>query len=178
MFTKALTSWFYAFWRCKNTKLLENTQIFLAEILENTQIFLAEILENTQIFYNIVVVLPTFWWHIADYLPRKSGSGVVAYVHLLIGQQVVAHLLRLIWQQPVAKLSKDDGTHTIGEVPAFWDFWNLTKTHTFCPGFYWCFEWGYDRQDYPLPHDHDQRFHRAGYLGGQQGSSFATSLWL
>ena len=64
-----------------------------------------EILENTQIFYNIVVVLPTFWWHIADYLPRKSGSGVVAYVHLLIGQQVVAHLLRLIWQQPVAKLS-------------------------------------------------------------------------
>ena len=31
----------------KNTKILENTQIFLAEILENTQIFLAEILENT-----------------------------------------------------------------------------------------------------------------------------------
>ena len=72
MFTKALTSWFYAFWRCKNTKLLENTQIFLAEILENTQIFLVEILENTQIFlveilentqifYNIVVVLPTFY---------------------------------------------------------------------------------------------------------------------
>ena len=80
---------------------------------------LPKILENTQIFYNIVVVLPTFRWHIADYLPRKSGSGVVAYVHLLIGQQVVAHLLRLIWQQPVAKLSKDDGTHTIGEVPAF-----------------------------------------------------------
>ena len=80
---------------------------------------LPKISENTQIFYNIVVVLPTFWWHIADYLPRKSGSGVVAYVHLLIGQQVVAHLLRLIWQQPVAKLSKDDGTHTIGEVPAF-----------------------------------------------------------
>lgn len=91
----------------------------LPKISENTQIFLVEILENTQIFYNIVVVLPTFWWHIADYLPRKSGSGVVAYVHLLIGQQVVAHLLRLIWQQPVAKLSKDDGTHTIGEVPAF-----------------------------------------------------------
>ena len=41
---------FYAFWRCKNTKILENTQIFLAKILENTQIFLAEILENTQIF--------------------------------------------------------------------------------------------------------------------------------
>lgn len=91
----------------------------LPKISENTQIFLTEILKNTQIFYNIVVVLPTFWWHIADYLPRKSGSGVVAYVHLLIGQQVVAHLLRLIWQQPVAKLSKDDGTHTIGEVPAF-----------------------------------------------------------
>ena len=49
-FTKSLTSWFYAFWRCKNTKILENTQIFLEEILENTQIFLAEILENTQIF--------------------------------------------------------------------------------------------------------------------------------
>ena len=45
---------------------------------------LPEILENTQIFNNIVVVLPTFWWHIADYLPRKSGSGVVAYVHLLM----------------------------------------------------------------------------------------------
>ena len=45
---------------------------------------LPKILENTQIFYNIVVVLPTFWWHIADYLPRKSGSGVVAYVHLLM----------------------------------------------------------------------------------------------
>ena len=58
-------------------KISENTQIFLAEISENTQIFLAEILENTQIFYNIVVVLPTLWWHIADYLPRKSGSGVV-----------------------------------------------------------------------------------------------------
>ena len=100
-------------------KISENTQIFLVEILKNTQIFLVEILENTQIFYNIAVVLPTFWWHIADYLPRKSGSGVVAYVHLLIGQQVVAHHLRLIWQQPVAKLSKDDGTHTIGEVPAF-----------------------------------------------------------
>ena len=49
----------------------------LPKISENTQIFLAEILENTQIFYNIVVVLPTFWWHIADYLPRKSGSGGV-----------------------------------------------------------------------------------------------------
>ena len=75
-----------------------------------------EILENTQIFYNIVVVLPTFWWHIADYLPRKSGSGVVAYVHLLIGQQVVAHLLRLIWQQPVAKLSKDDGQQPVVQI--------------------------------------------------------------
>ena len=69
--------------------LLEEVQLVsrfeaLPEILENTQIFLAEILENTQIFNNIVVVLPTFWWHIADYLPRKSGSGVVAYVHLLM----------------------------------------------------------------------------------------------
>ena len=45
----ALTSWFYAFWRCKNTKISENTQIFLVKILENTQIFLAKILENTQI---------------------------------------------------------------------------------------------------------------------------------
>ena len=34
----ALTSWFYAFWRCKNTKISENTQIFLVKILENTQI--------------------------------------------------------------------------------------------------------------------------------------------
>ena len=34
----ALTSWFYAFWRCKNTKNSENTQIFLVKILENTQI--------------------------------------------------------------------------------------------------------------------------------------------
>ena len=46
----ALTSWFYAFWRCKNTKISENTQIFLVKILENTQIFLVKILENTQIF--------------------------------------------------------------------------------------------------------------------------------
>ena len=45
----ALTSWFYAFWRCKNTKISENTQIFLVKILENTQIFLVKILENTQI---------------------------------------------------------------------------------------------------------------------------------
>ncbi len=45
----ALTSWFYAFWRCKNTKISENTQIFLMKILENTQIFLVKILENTQI---------------------------------------------------------------------------------------------------------------------------------
>ena len=28
----------YAFWRCKNTKISENTQIFLVKILENTQI--------------------------------------------------------------------------------------------------------------------------------------------
>ena len=52
----ALTSWFYAFWRCKNTKISENTQIFLVKILENTQIFLVEILENTQFLNNIIVV--------------------------------------------------------------------------------------------------------------------------
>ena len=34
----ALTSWFYAFWRCKNTKISENTQIFLVKILDNAKI--------------------------------------------------------------------------------------------------------------------------------------------
>ena len=34
---------------CKNTPILENTEIFLLKILENTEIFLLEILENTQI---------------------------------------------------------------------------------------------------------------------------------
>ena len=70
----ALTSWFYAFWRCKNTKISENTQIFLVKILENTQIRRdGKQCKNTKIFPNKSVTLQA-------YIRFKKGNIWVQYM--------------------------------------------------------------------------------------------------
>ena len=86
---------------CKNTPILENTEIFLFEILENTEIFLLEILENTQIrlvaltflletslpcseFWNAYCILP-FTLHLFAWNPDKhwdcGGEGWLPRLH-------------------------------------------------------------------------------------------------